>query len=139
MRHLQCRNGVFYFRYRLPKHLVAIAGKTEIKHSLFTTSDEIAIGLIAPKLALLRKIKLMSSVPNKQVLIALFTELTNYDFADSLKRHQRDEQGEYATAWEVVQSEIGDSLADGGDSFDPSDFGIETPYPSDIKEIIRDY
>lgn len=80
----------------------------------------------------------MSSVPNKQILIDLFAELTNYDFADSLKRHQRDEQGEYATAWEVVRSEIGDSLADGGNSFDPSDFGIKTPYPSEIKDK-RDY
>lgn len=66
----------------------------------------------------------MSSVPNKQILRDLFEELTNYDFADSLRRHQRDGQGEYATAWEVAQSEIGDSLTDGGDSFDPRDFGV---------------
>lgn len=138
MRHLQCRNGVFYFRYRLPKHFADIVGKSEIKYSLLTTSDEIAIGLIAPKLALLRRIKLMSSVSNKQILLDLFAELTDYTFIDNLTRYQRVEQGEFATAWEVVQSEIGDSLADGGHSFDPTDFGIKTPYPEDIKDK-RDY
>ncbi|WP_350355033.1 DUF6538 domain-containing protein [Shewanella acanthi] len=36
MRHLQCRNGVFYFRQRRPHHLVAILANTEIKYSLLT-------------------------------------------------------------------------------------------------------
>ncbi|MDH1472141.1 tyrosine-type recombinase/integrase [Shewanella sp. GD03713] len=138
MRHLQRRNGVFYFRYRLPRHLAVIVGKAEIKHSLLTTSEEIAIGLIAPKLALLRRIKLMSSVANKQILLDLFAELTDYGFVDNLTEYQREEEREFATAWEVAQSEIGDSLKNGGHSFDPSDFGIKTPYPSDIKDK-RDY
>lgn len=137
MRHLQRRNGVFYFRYRLPKRLAALLGRQEFKQSLYTQSYEVALEVIAPKISVLRRIKLMANSENLLILKELFRELTDYSKVDGYSVMEREDERN-TLLWEVMEKDARESLRDGGDNFNPKDYGIKTTYPDNI-EGKRDY
>jgi integrase len=133
MRYIFQRNHTYYFRYRVPSRFKQYTSYSEIKYSLFTDSYGDAVARIAPKLAVIRRIKSMKSphISLKQ----LFAELTDYSWADSLTEHERDPHNDSnaAVMFEVMADDIRDSLKNGGARYEPLDYGLKTTPPSDIE------
>lgn len=138
MRYLFQRNHTYYFRYRVPSRFKRYTSYSEIKYSLFTDSYGIAVDRIAPKLAIIRRIKTMKSphISLKQ----LFAELTDYSWADSLQEHERDllNESNATTMFEVMGDDIRGSLKNGGGKYEPSEYGLKTLPPAEI-ESRRDF
>lgn len=133
MRYIFQRNHTYYFRYRVPSRFKQYTSYSEIKYSLFTDSYGDAVARIAPKLAVIRRIKSMKSphISLKQ----LFAELTDYSWADSLTEHERDPHNDSnaAVMFEVMADDIRDSLKNGGARYEPLDYGLKTTPPADIE------
>lgn len=138
MRYIFQREKTYYFRFRVPIRFRQYSPISEIKYSLFTDSYGEAVARIAPKLAVIRRIKSMKS-PNIS-LKQLFAELTDYSWADSLSEQERDPQNERngAVMFELMADDIRDSLKNGGARYDPSYYGLKTIPPADI-EVRRDF
>jgi len=132
MRYIFQRNHTYYFRYRVPSRFQQYSSHSEIKYSLFTDSHSEAVARIAPKLAVIRRIKMMKSpdISLKQ----LFAELTDYELVDSLQAHERDLQNDNNAAAHFVamKDDIQDNLRDGGGKFEPADYGLKTTPPAEI-------
>jgi integrase len=133
MRYIFQRNHTYYFRYRVPSRFKRYTSNSEIKYSLFTDSYGCAVDRIAPKLAVIRRIQSMKS-PHTS-LKQLFSELSDYSWADGLPESERQLQNEQnaTVMFEAMGDDIRDSLKNGGGKYKPADYGLKTIPPADIE------
>ncbi|MBR9728138.1 DUF6538 domain-containing protein [Shewanella intestini] len=132
--YLQLRNNIFHFRYRIPYRFQQYLGQQETKKSLATNSYFEALSKVANKKLLIKRINAMKHP--SPALSQLFAELTDYTAIDGLEAHERLPEGRWAPVFDVMDSELRDSLKNGGGRFTPSDYNIKTLPPSDSTELL---
>ena len=104
MQYLQLRRSTYYFRYTLPKAIASyLEVPREIKRSLKTDSRRTAIALIGSKLRIIETLKMESHTQNKQILLDLYYELT--DFKD-LAPLSQDERNKEAQGYIGIEDEV---------------------------------